>query len=154
MHTETLGSLTAETLPKIGTQQIQAIAEFDSGCFGGNRKKLLESIVLEKSNLSYYLTENNAVAGYVVSKVYEKMAELGPLTCQAGHIDDAVSLLKAVLAKLTGLSVYAVLPKKETALTDMLFNVGFKEDFCVSRMFLGQAVSKNCIYMAESLERG
>ena len=154
LHTETLGSLTAETLPKIGTRQIQAVAEFDSGCFGGNRKKLLESIILEKGNLSYCLAERDAVVGYVAAKVYEKMVELGPLTCREGHVDGAVSLLKTALAKLTGLSVYAVLPKKETALADMLFSVGFKEDFSVSRMFLGQAVSKNCICMAESLERG
>jgi GNAT superfamily N-acetyltransferase len=154
LHTDALGSLTAETLPKIGTQQIQAIAEFDSRCFGGNRKKLLESIILEKDNLGYYMFEGNAVGGYGAAKVYEKMAELGPLICPAGHVDGAVSLLKGVLAKLTGLSVYAVLPKKEIALADMLFSFGFKEDFCVSRMFLGQAVSKNCIYMAESLERG
>ena len=154
LHTEALGSLTAETLPKIRTRQIQAIAEFDSGFFGGNRKKLLKSIILEKGNISYYLAENDGVVGYVVAKVYEKMAEVGPLICQAGHVDDAVSLLKAVLAKLTGLSVYAVLPKKETVLADMLFSVGFKEDFSVSRMLLRQVVSKNCIYMAESLERG
>ena len=73
---------------------------------------------------------------------------------QAGNVDDAVSLLKAVLSQLSGLSVYLVLPIKEVALADMLFSVGFKVDFCVSRMFLGQAASKDCIYMAESLERG
>ena len=154
LHTEALGSLTAETLPKTGTQQFQAVVEFDRRCFGGNREKLLESIIPEKGNLSYYLAERDEVFGYVVAKVYEKMAELGPLTCRADHVDRAVSLLKAVLAKLTGSSVYAVLPKKETALADMLFSVGFTEDFCVSRMFLGQAISKNCIYVAESLERG
>jgi hypothetical protein len=59
-----------------------------------------------------------------------------------------------VLAKLGGLSVYAALPKKEVALVHMLFNVGFREDFCVSRMFLGESLKKNCICMAESLERG
>ncbi len=154
MHAEALGSLPAETLPKIGTRQIQAVAEFDSRCFGGNRKKLLESIILEKGNLSYYLAENDEVVVYGAAKVYEKMAEVGPLICREGHVVEAVSLLKAALAQLTGLSVYAVLPKKETALVDMLFSVGFKEAFCVSRMFLGQAVSKNCICMAESLERG
>jgi GNAT superfamily N-acetyltransferase len=154
LRAETLDSLTTETLPKVGTQQIQAIAEFDSRCFGGNRKKLLESIILEEGNLSYHKSENNEVAGYAAAKVYEKMAEVGPLICQEGHVDVAASLLKTVLGKLTDLSVYVFLPKKETALADMLFSFGFKEDFCVSRMFLGQAVAKNCIYMAESLERG
>jgi predicted N-acetyltransferase YhbS len=154
LRAETLDSLAAETLPKVGTQQIQAIAEFDSRCFGGNRKKLLESIILEAGNLSYCKFADNEVVGYVAAKVYEKMAEVGPLICQEGHVDVAASLLKTVLGKLTGLSVYVFLPKKESALADMLSSFGFKEDFCVSRMFLGQAVAKNCIYMAESLERG
>jgi len=39
-------------------------------------------------------------------------------------------------------------------LLKVLSKVGFKEDFGVARMFLGPAVAKNCIYMAESLERG
>jgi GNAT superfamily N-acetyltransferase len=154
LETETLGSFAAETLPKIGARQIQAVATFDSGCFGGNRKKLLDSIILEKGNLSYYLQIDHGVTGYVTGKVYERMAEVGPLICQPGHVDDAVSLLKTILAQLTGLSVYAVVPKREVALSDTLFNLGFREDFCVSRMFLGQVASKNCIYMAESLERG
>ena len=154
LHTDALCFLTAETLPKTGMRQIQSVATFDSGCFGGNRKKLLESIILEKGNLSYYVAESDVVVGYVAAKVYEKMAELGPLICRGGHVDDAVMLIKAALARLTGLSVYAVLPKKETSLVNMLFSVGFKEDFSLSRMFLGRAVSKNCICMAESLERG
>ena len=151
---EALDSLAAETLPKVGPQQIQSIAEFDSRCFGGNRRKMLESIILGKGNLSCYVTEENEYVGYVVAKTYEKMSEVGPLICEAGNVDVAISLLKAVLAKLTDLSVYAVLPKKEKVLTNVLFRVGFREDFYLTRMFLGQPLSKNCIYLAESLERG
>jgi GNAT superfamily N-acetyltransferase len=154
LHAETLDSLAAETLPKVGRRQIQAIEEFDSCCFGGNRQRLLESIILEKSNLCYYKSECNEVEGYAAATVYEKTAWVGPLICREGKVDVAVSLLRATLGKLTGKSVYAVLPKKETALADMLFSAGFRKDFSVSRMFLGQPVAKNCIYMAESLERG
>ena len=154
LHTESLDSVIAENLPKVEKQQIKAIEKFDSECFGGDRKKLLESIILEKGNLSYYFSENNEVVGYVAATVYETMAWVGPLICEAGNVDAAITLLKAVLAKLTGKSVYLVLPKKETALLDMLFNVGFKEDFSVARMFLGEVTAKNCIYLAESLERG
>ncbi|MGD0645378.1 MAG: GNAT family N-acetyltransferase [Candidatus Bathyarchaeia archaeon] len=154
LHAEAINSSTTETLPEIGAKQIQSIAEFDCRYFGGNRKKLLESIILEKGNLSYYISENNQVVGYVAAKIYEKMSEIGPLICEADNIDVAVSLLKTVLAKLTDLSVYVLLPKKETALANMFFKVGFREDFYVSRMFLGQTASKNCIYVAESLERG
>lgn len=154
LHVETLDSLAAETLSRAGRRQIQAIEKFDSCCFGGNRKRLLESIILGKSNLCYYKSEGNKVEGYVAATVYEKTAWIGPLICREGKVDVAVSLLKAVLGKLTGKSVYAVLPKKETALSDMLSSAGFRKDFSVSRMFLGQPVAKNCIYIAESLERG
>jgi hypothetical protein len=154
LRAEALDFLAAESLPKVGTKQIQAIAEFDSRWFGGDRRKLLESLILEEGNLSYYKSESDEVVGFVVAKVYGKMAEVGPLVCRTGHVDDAVMLLKAVLGKLTDLSVNVFLPKKETALADMLFNIGFKEDFSVSRMFLGRPVAKNCICMAESLERG
>ena len=154
LHAETLGSLTSEALPSPRKRQIEAIEEFDSRCFGGNRKKLLESIILEEGNLSYFKSKGVEVVGYVAATVNEKMAWVGPLVCRENKVDAAVMLFKAVLADLTGKSVYTVLPKKEAALADMLFSVGFREDFSVSRMFLGQAVAKNCVYVAESLERG
>ena len=154
LHAPTLSAMSAEVLPSVETQHIQQIAKFDRRCFGGDRQKLLESIILEKGNLSYYKSVGTEVVGYVAATVYETMAWVGPLMCQEGNVDDAVLLLKAVLAKLTGLSVYISMPKKETALEDTLSAVGFKEDFSVVRMYLGPSVAKNCIYLAESLERG
>ena len=154
LHTEILRSLAAETWPRTGRQQIQALEELDGRCFGGDRKRLLECIILEKNNLCYCKSKGNEVVGYAAATVYEKTAWIGPLICREGKVDVAVSLLRAVLGKLKGKSVYAVLPKKETTLANMLFSLDFKKDFSVSRMFLGQAVAKNCIYMAESLERG
>jgi GNAT superfamily N-acetyltransferase len=151
---ETLGSLTSQALPSVRKPQTRAIEELDNRCFGGDRKKLLESIIFEEGNLSYFKSEGNEMVGYVAATVYQKMAWVGPLICREGKVDVAVALLRAVLANLAGKSVYTVLPKKETILVNMLFSAGFKKDFSVSRMFLGQAVAKNCIYMAESLERG
>jgi GNAT superfamily N-acetyltransferase len=154
LYAETLGSSTSEILPSVRKQQIKAVEKFDSRCFGGDRKKLLESIILEERNLSYFKSEGNEIMGYVAATVYEKMAWVGPLVCRERKVGVAVMLIKAVLVNLAGKSVYTVLPKKEIELSEMLFSAGFREDFSVSRMFLGQAVAKNCIYMAESLERG
>ncbi len=139
---------------ELGVKHIQEIEKFDNDFFGGNRAKLLESIILEKGNLSYCWIENGQVIGYVAATVYEKMAWVGPLICKAGKNEVANSLATAVLSKLNGLNVYAVLPKKETALSSLFSKFGFKEEFSVSRMFFGEKVSKNCIYLAESLERG
>jgi ribosomal protein S18 acetylase RimI-like enzyme len=139
---------------KAKKQDVPEVINFDSQCFGVNRKKLLEPILLDAGNLCYIATENDGIAGYVAAKVYDKMAEVGPLICHANHVEAAVMLLKTILNGLNGLAVSMCIPKKEAALLNMLSKVGFKEDFRVARMFLGSAVVKNCIYMAESLERG
>ena len=154
LHTPSLVAMIPEELPSIGTQHFQQIAKFDRQCFGGDRQKLLKSIILEEGNLGYYTFEGKEVTGYVAATVYETMAWVGPLTCQAGNVDAADMLIKAVLARLTGLSVYVALSKKETALSNTLSKLGFKESFSVARMFFGKNPSKNCIYLAESLERG
>jgi predicted N-acetyltransferase YhbS len=135
-------------------KHIQEIEKFDTVFFGGNRSRILESIILEEGNLSYCWMENGKVSGYVAATVYEKMAWVGPLVCKTGENEVANSLVTTVFSKLNGLSVYAVIPKKEPAFFNLFSKFGFKEEFSVSRMFFGEKVSKNCIYLAESLERG
>ncbi len=139
---------------KAKKQDVPEVIDFDSQCFGANRKKLLEPILLDAGNLCYISTENGEVAGYVAAKVYDKMAEVGPLICRANKAEAAVALLKTILNGLNGLTVSVCIPKKEAALLKILSKTGFREDFRVTRMFLGAAVAKNCIYLAESLERG
>ena len=154
LSTEELKFQTVRTPLKNGIKKVKAIEKFDRHCFVGDRKKLLESIILEKGNLCSYESRDNEIVGYVAATVYEKMAWLGPLVCHADYVEVASSLVKSVLGNIEHLSVYVALPKKEAALMSVFFDAGFKEDFFVSRMFLGPVVSKNCIYMAESLERG
>ena len=154
LSTKSLGAMPAKTLRDVRKGNLAAVEKFDSQCFGADRRKLLESIVLEKGNLSYCLFENRTVVGYVAATVYETMAWIGPLNCKGGRLDVAISLLEAMLAKLSGKNVFLALPKRETALIDLLLKCGFREDFDVCRMFFGNSVAKSCIYLAESLERG
>ncbi|MCX8154071.1 MAG: GNAT family N-acetyltransferase [Candidatus Bathyarchaeota archaeon] len=133
---------------------IQEIVEFDRQCLDADRKKLLEAIILKAENPCYILPANNGISGYGAAKVYGVTAEVGPLVCSANHKEAAEKLLKAVLSRLNGLHVSVCLPAKEMALINLLRKAGFREDFRVVRMFLGLAPAKNCIYIAESLERG
>jgi GNAT superfamily N-acetyltransferase len=135
-------------------QDVSGIIGFDCGCFGADRQKLLEAILLNTGNLCYFSTENGEVTGYVAAKVYGKMAEVGPLMCHVNREEEAVLLLKAILSRLSGIEVFMYIPEKETMLLNVLYEAGFKEDFRVVRMFLGPAIAKNCICAAESLERG
>jgi len=145
---------TQETFRAVKKSDIPEIIDLDCKCFGANREKLLKPILLNTGIFCYLSTENNKITGYVAAKVYDKMAEVGPLICHANRQEEAALLLKNILSRLNGLDVFIYISKKEKSLCNMLCEMGFKEDFRVVRMFLGPAIAKNCIYAAESLERG
>jgi predicted GNAT family acetyltransferase len=145
---------TQEEIRAAKQQSIPEIISFDSEFFGANRQKLLEPILFNTQNFCCVSTENSLITGYVLAKVNGEIAEVGPLICPESHQDEAVMLLEAILNRLNGYEVFVCIPQKETALLKVLENAGLKEDFRVERMFLGSAVTKNCICAAESLERG
>jgi hypothetical protein len=76
------------------------------------------------------------------------------MVCSQNRVEEAMTLAKAVITKLESLNVSMCVASKEAALLTMLSEAGLHKDFRVVRMFLGPAVATNCIYMAESLERG
>ncbi|MGD0979365.1 MAG: GNAT family N-acetyltransferase [Candidatus Bathyarchaeia archaeon] len=135
-------------------QDLQKIIEFDTSCFGSSRRKLLEPIILDPDNLCYISAEAERMVGYAVAKVYRQMSEIGPLVCQKGHEDAAVNLLRSVLSRLEGYEVSMYVPNKESTILNSLKKLGFTESFHVVRMFFGSPIAKDCICMAESLERG
>lgn len=149
-----LDSFKSEHLPAIGELHFKSVSKMDRQCFGGDRKKLLESIVLEPNNVNCYFSEDNEVLGYVASTVNQSMAWIGPLICDPSRPDAAILLVKKVLSKLHGKTVYSVVPKKNSLLFNSFINLGFRESFFVSRMYFGERPAGNCIYLPESLERG
>jgi ribosomal protein S18 acetylase RimI-like enzyme len=139
---------------KAREEDLTAIIEYDSHCFGGSRRKLLEPIILYPNNLCYVFAEAERISGYVVAKVYDGMAELGPLVCPRGRSDIADGLIRAVFDRLKGLEVSVFVPEKESSIVNVLKKAGFKEGFRVARMFQGPPLPEQCICLAESLERG
>lgn len=151
---EPFSRVTSEVPRKMQAGDVPALIDFDSHCFGARRTKLLEHIFREKGSLCYVSAEDNAIKGYVAAKVFGKLAEVGPLVCQRNNADDVLLLLETVLSKLRGLNVFMCVPAKETPLLDRLSKAGLRREFQVTRMFLGPAIAANCLYIAESLERG
>jgi predicted N-acetyltransferase YhbS len=140
---------------RIEEAQLKKIATFDSYYFGGDRSQLIQSIVLEDGNAGYYATDGGHVVGYVAATIYSSMAWIGPLVCDPSkRYAFAGRLVSSVLSKVAGKSVYTVAPKNDAVLLDLLSSIGFKEEFTVTRMYNGISSAKNCIYLAESLERG
>jgi hypothetical protein len=141
-------------LERIQQKDFSSIIAFDSQCFGANRSKLLDPILHGKQNLCYAFKDESGLKGYIASNVYERMAQIGPLVCVTDGVAYAEALLRNVLNRLTGFEVFTCIQTRERALLNLLFSAGLKEDFQISRMFLGSRLSPKCIYIPESLERG
>jgi GNAT superfamily N-acetyltransferase len=135
-----------------GKKDIKELIDFDKRCFGWERKGLLESILFEKGNFCYFLVKKGEVEGFIAAKVYEKMAEMGPLVCHKEGA--AVELVKNMLSMLRDFDVYVYAPENGKAITTTLLNAGLKANFQVTRMFLGPVNVQGCVYLPESLERG
>ncbi len=144
----------SENLKIVDAQDLPLITDFDSSCFGSPRKRLLEAIFTSPGNIGYVAVDGSRIEGFVVAKVFGEVAEIGPLACPRSKPKIAVDLLKAVLIRLYGFEAYMYLPANEISLLEIALNAGFTEKFRLKRMFLGPDVAKNCIYSAESLERG
>jgi predicted N-acetyltransferase YhbS len=155
LHANNVAAVEGTGAHRIEQAQIEKISKFDSYYFGGDRSRLIESIVLEAGNAGYYMTDGGHVVGYVAATIYESMAWIGPLVCDPSkRYDFAGRLIASILAKVGGKSVYTVAPKADTVLLELLTSIGFAEEFTVTRMYNGKASGRNCIYLAESLERG
>ena len=139
---------------KAEKQELAEVIAFDQSCFGASRRKMLEPILMDRDNLCFVSTEDGQILGFAVAKVYRGLAELGPLACKGGQAKTAVDLLRATLTALEGLEASVFVPKREKRIVSMLLESGFHESFRVERMFHGPSVNGDCVYMAESLERG
>ncbi|MEM2994671.1 MAG: GNAT family N-acetyltransferase [Candidatus Bathyarchaeia archaeon] len=135
-------------------EDLQQIIAYDSLCLNASRKKLLEAIFHKIKSLCYFYAENGRICGYVMAKIYDGLAEIGPLICNREHSQIAIDLIKTVFNQINGYHATLCIPKNESTLREFLVNFGFKECFDVARMFLKQANLKDCVYVAESLERG
>jgi ribosomal protein S18 acetylase RimI-like enzyme len=154
MHLSNLPVIEAVPAKKITETDIPAILAFDKECFGGDRQRLLEANLLGEGNCGYFVVEKGEVVGYASANVYERMAEVAPLVCKEKRSDIAFKLLNSIFSNLPGLDIYLCLPKNQCRLLEVLTGLGFKEEFSVTRMYNGPNPAKNCIYLAESLERG
>ena len=141
-------------LENAGINDLPQIATLDSNCFGSSRKRLFNLILQNPNNFGFIAFERSQEVGYIGAKGFSEAAEVGPLICKRSQPKTASRLLKSVLSRLKGVEAYMYLPAAESFLLDVAFKAGFTENFQLTRMFSGPMVAKNCIYMAESLERG
>lgn len=154
MHNENVAGFDGEMTSFDEQTDFSVLNGFDTGFFGADRSKLLKGILGKENRLCYVSVKDREVNGYVLAKVYEHMAEVGPLVCKPNNEALAKALLTKVLCELEGRQVSIYLPQKQSGLLIFLEEAGFKNAFLLSRMFLGSPKVQNYIHTAESLERG
>ncbi len=142
------------SLVKANKSYIPEIVSQDATCFGDFRNKLLQKILQDGRNHCYTSLKDNAVGAFAVAKVYNGLAEIGPLVCSRENVSTAVALLRSLFSEINGLEVWMCAQASENSISDEVAKVGFAEEFRVARMFLGSVVAGDCLYIAESLERG
>ncbi len=141
--------------PKFEKQpDFSALNSFDKKFFGADRSRLLKAIMQKETNLCIASIEGKEVDGYILSKTYQKMVEVGPLVCKPNKPKVAVELLNVMLNSLKGKRVALYLPQNQNGINNLLSQEGFQKDFSLSRMFLGVPKIQNSIHLPESLERG
>ncbi len=145
---------TKANVRKANKDDYQQIIDLDKSYFGASRSNLLKSLLVDQHNPCYVSTNSGQIFGFAMAKVYGRASELGPLVCGREHEDMAIDLLKTHLNRLKNCEVSLYIPEKESHIMNLLMKHNFRENFRVERMFHGKPLSGNCIYLAESLERG
>lgn len=127
---------------------------FDQQFLSWNRKKLFEEIMREEEKLCYVSELNGEIAGFAMAKVYDEIAEVGPLICDPGQPHLAIKLVEAILGTLRKSEIYAYVNSINEFILETIMKAGLKQSFRLTRMFLGPFLAQDCVYMPESLERG
>ncbi len=139
---------------RITSKDLSAVIKFDREFFLGDRGKLLKTILMNWKNQCYLSRGNGKIEGYAASKSGDTVTEVGPLVCRGGNYELAKSLLEAAIRNSTSREVFVCVPTENGTLVEAIMNLGLRESFRVARMFLGPSPVRDCVYAAESLERG
>jgi GNAT superfamily N-acetyltransferase len=145
---ETHGNVRAMT-----QRDLKEAINMDQACMNWNRERLLKRILAESGDLCHTAWEDGKLVGFVMADWYRQ--EIGPLVCRTDRDEEAISLLKTVLGKLTNVEVGVGVSEKRRGIAEALVQMNFREEFKVTLMHLGnEPLNTGCLVAMESLERG
>ncbi len=149
-------SISATFIEKEGakTENFLNLLKFDKRCVGFSREKTLLPLFSDKCNKVYFSAKNDNIDGYVLIKINNQTAEIGPLITLQNSKTIATDLLFTALRKLTDFDVFIYVQKKNKELIRLLLESGLQKESSAVRMFLGSSIDTDCLYFPESLERG
>lgn len=127
---------------KMKENDLDEVLSLDKSVFGSDRMRVLRRTFEDNPGLCHVaLNEENGIVGFTMGIGSSEVAEIGPWVW-AGSIDDVASgALLAATAKDSGArAVLLVAPGGNDRSTSLLDGMGFKREFEVATMRLGEPV--------------
>lgn len=136
-------------------RDIQAIVELDKRCFGSPRQKLLRDLLTSPAAVTRVALDQGRLISFVTASKFDETVEIGPWASTQGREKEGLQLFRSLGEELSGLQAHVGVPSDRPDLIGFLSDLGFVEEFPVTRMYHGQPLSDmGCTMAMESLERG
>jgi len=135
-------------------ERLKDLLRLDEDFFGASRRRLLSKVFKASPSLCRGIFRNGRLLTYVMGSKGES-AEVGPWASLPGYDKESLALFRSLADVLNGLKVFIGVPAWRSEIINFLFEIGFKEDFRVARMYRGLPLpERQGILAIESLERG
>lgn len=117
---------------------IQEIADFDTGYFGGRRERLLSLLLAEFPEDFLIARHDGAVSGYIVANPGNGSAEIGPWVVDPRDPEVAAHLLHALLRRLGPSQLAFTVPTRNETYRRMAAELRLDVAFRTLRMYRGR----------------
>jgi ribosomal protein S18 acetylase RimI-like enzyme len=124
----------AEDVEKLGSEDLDRVAELDRRYFGDDRARLL-GLFLEKSHSAYKVENDHGLRGYLMATRSDLGLRIGP--CVAADVETARLLVSAVLADAGAEQVTVGVPGPNQQAAPLLETLGFEPTPPCRRMIRG-----------------
>jgi GNAT superfamily N-acetyltransferase len=114
---------------------LETLEELDASAFGVSRRRLLEALVAQRCQ-ALVLQSDGHVLGYGLLREGSRALYLGPVV--ASGAADAIRLVKALLEKSVGQTIFWDIPDRHRVAVAWAEANGFEPQRFLTRMFLGE----------------
>jgi ribosomal protein S18 acetylase RimI-like enzyme len=126
---------------KMKENDLEKVLSLDKSVFGSDRARLLGRTFEDNPGLCHVVSNESNDVGFTMGIGSSEVAEIGPCVCADGITEEACRALLSRTAEDSGArAVLLVVPSGNDKSTSLLDGMGFKREFEVTTMVLGESV--------------